>query len=65
MICTLLVAVLLLAFANGANDNFNGVATLAHPFGHPQAWIVTLTFALFFVVAYFASGQRRSLVREA
>ena len=37
---------------------------LAHPFGHPQAWIVTLTFALFFVVAYLASGQTRSLARE-
>jgi uncharacterized membrane protein len=35
---------------------------LLHPFVHPRAWVVTLTFALFFVVAYLASSRplRRS-----
>lgn len=37
---------------------------LVHPFGHPLAWLVTLTFALFFVVVYLASGQTRLLARE-
>jgi uncharacterized membrane protein len=36
---------------------------LLHPFGHPHAWVVTLTFALFFGVVYVGSSQTRSLVR--
>jgi uncharacterized membrane protein len=35
----------------------NVLSPLAHPFGHPHAWIVTLTFALFFAVVYLASGR--------
>lgn len=35
------------------------LSPLAHPFTHPQAWIVTLAFALFFLVAY-AAGRRAS-----
>jgi uncharacterized membrane protein len=34
---------------------------LMHPFVHPRAWTVTLTFALFFVVAYIASGALNDL----
>ena len=33
------------------------LSPLAHPLGHPRAWTVTVTFALFFAVAYFASGR--------
>jgi uncharacterized membrane protein len=40
------------------------LSPLAHPLGHSRAWTVTLTFALFFVVAYVASGKTRSFARE-
>ena len=40
------------------------LSPLAHPLGHTRAWTVTLTFALFFIVAYLASGQRRSLFAQ-
>ena len=30
-----------------------------HPFGYARAWTVTLVFAVFFVVAYLASGRTR------
>ena len=40
------------------------LAPLVHPFGQARAWTVTVTFALFFVVAYLASGRTRWLSRE-
>jgi uncharacterized membrane protein len=40
------------------------LSPLVHPLGHARAWMVTLTFALFFVVVYVASGQTRSFARE-
>lgn len=36
------------------------LSPFAHPFGHARAWVVTLVFAVFFVVAYVASGRRRA-----
>jgi uncharacterized membrane protein len=42
----------------------HALSPFVHPFGHPRAWIVTLTFALFFVVVYLASGRTRSFARE-
>ena len=35
------------------------LSPLVHPFGHARAWTMTLTFALFFIVAYIASGRSR------
>jgi uncharacterized membrane protein len=41
------------------------LSPIVHPFSHPRAWVVTLTFALFFLAAYGArfagvSSQSRS-----
>jgi uncharacterized membrane protein len=33
------------------------LSPFAHPFGHSRAWMVTIAFALFFVVAYLARGS--------
>ena len=35
----------------------NALSPLAHPLDHPRAWVVTLTFALFFLAAYGVRGQ--------
>jgi uncharacterized membrane protein len=37
------------------------LSPLVHPFAHPRAWTVSLTFALFFVVATIAGGRARSI----
>lgn len=39
------------------------LSPLAHPLAHPRAWTVTLTFALFFLVAYSA-GRRATFLQE-
>jgi uncharacterized membrane protein len=33
------------------------LSPVAHPFEHPRAWVVTLTFALFFLAAYGVRGD--------
>lgn len=40
------------------------LSPLVHPLGHSRAWTVTLTFALFFVVVYIASGRARTTARQ-
>ena len=40
------------------------LSPLVHPLGHSRAWTVTLTFALFFVVVYLASGRARTTARQ-
>jgi uncharacterized membrane protein len=40
------------------------LSPLVHPFSHPRAWTVSLTFALFFVVATIASGRARRSAAE-
>jgi uncharacterized membrane protein len=40
------------------------LSPLVHPFAHPRAWTVSLTFALFFVVATIASGRARRSAPE-
>lgn len=37
------------------------LSPLVHPFAHPRAWTVSLTFALFFVVATIAGGRARRI----
>ena len=39
------------------------LSPLAHPLAHPRAWTVTLTFALFFLVAY-AAGRRATSLQQ-
>ena len=41
------------------------LSPLVHPFGHARAWTVTLTFALFFLVAYIANGRARTRTEVA
>ena len=38
------------------------LSPLAHPLLHPQAWLVTLTFALFFLVVYATSRRSSSFL---
>ncbi len=56
----LLLAVLLLAFANGANDNFKGVATLwgtrRYPYGTVLLWATAATFAGSLLAGLLAGG---------
>lgn len=37
------------------------VSPLMDPLAHPQAWVVTFTFALFFLAAYGTGNERRSV----
>jgi len=56
----LVAGVVLVSFANGANDNFKGVATLwgagRTSFGRALAWATVFTFLGSLVAIWFASG---------